>query len=105
MFCVNKSDNPDVDIKGANLFNMYLKKNRSSNVKIESVLVCTGVYNPANKKAREMVEKLDINSVSRDLSGKQKFLQTTMDDSELLKADTIVHDILDVAKHIINCQA
>jgi hypothetical protein len=85
---------------------MSLKKNRTRNsdsnsLKVESVLVCTGVYNPLNKKAREIVEKLDIEIVSRDLSGKKKLLETTMDDSELLKADTIVHDILDVANLII----
>jgi hypothetical protein len=88
---------------------MSLKKNRTKNsdlnsLKVESVLVCTGVYNPLNKKAREIVEKLDIEIVSRDLSGKKKLLETTMDDSELLKADTIVHDILDVANHIIKCK-
>ena len=55
-----KSDNPDVDIKGANLYKEHLMslepklKRRSSVVnldikstdKVESILVCTGVYSP-----------------------------------------------------------
>ena len=64
------SDNPDVDVKGANLFKEHLQinENKSSrrssarssrrssyvgdsskwNQKVESILVCTGVYNPDN---------------------------------------------------------
>ncbi len=54
------SDNPDVDIKGANLFKEHLinlepkikRRSSSTNLdfkstdKVESILVCTGVYNP-----------------------------------------------------------
>jgi hypothetical protein len=54
------SDNPDVDIKGANLFKEHLydidklkikstqKSNTTIESKVESILVCTGVYNPQN---------------------------------------------------------
>lgn len=72
---LKKSDNPDVDMRGANLFREHLEgemklrnnrnsrrmsrrisiDNNSSNNKlrlaqqpVESILVCTGVYNPQN---------------------------------------------------------
>ncbi len=72
LFLLN-SDNPDVDVKGANLFKEQLMaaENKSSrrssrrgsvaaggvadggalsrwNSRVESILVCTGVYNPEN---------------------------------------------------------
>ena len=111
LFKIYLSDNPEVDIKGANLFNMFLNKNRANNIeatnlKIESVLVCTGVYNPEIKKAKETV-KNDIERVSRMSSSnlliKHRVLENSIDDTELLQADTIVHDIFDVANHIIKC--
>ena len=78
---IYSSDNPEVDIKGANLFTMSLNKNRAKNteapnlLQIESVLVCTGVYKEG----------------FGDVSG-------------LMRADTIVYDILDVVNHIIKNQ-
>lgn len=42
-------DNPEVDVKGANLYKDY---NVASVPKpVESILVCTGVYNPQNDLA------------------------------------------------------
>lgn len=47
-------DNPDVDIRGANTYKEYLQANQSKtlnnedNISVESILVCTGVYNPQN---------------------------------------------------------
>ena len=86
---------------------MFLKKNKAknseqANLKIESILVCTGVYNPLNKQANNVIDALEIDLVNiADITNKQKFLQKTLDASELLKADTIVHDILDAVTHIV----
>ena len=91
---------------------MFLKKKRSKEhtkplLRIESILVCTGVYNPAIKVNSETEELIanDIESLSRmnldDLSSKQKMLQKCLNESQLAKPDIIVNDVLDAVNHII----
>jgi hypothetical protein len=91
---------------------MFLKKKRSKEhtkplLKIESILVCTGVYNPAVKVNSEIEELIanDIESLSRmnldDLSSKQKMLQKCLNESQLVKPDIIVNDVLDAVNYIL----
>ena len=68
IFCQFSRDNPEVDIVGANIYNALLQKNQTqrrgsltgcgllahprllSAKSCESILVCTGVYNPSIHK-------------------------------------------------------
>jgi hypothetical protein len=103
-FCIISSDNPDVDVKGANLFKQHLhgqensgrSSKRSSrrgslaalgptsensrwNQRVESILVCTGVYNPENDLLVYLRNLFDANSLGSSSSGQSSVTDGTPD--------------------------
>jgi HAD superfamily hydrolase (TIGR01456 family) len=103
-------DNPDVDVKGANLFNFYSKTNKKKDkrqIDVESILVCTGVYNPS-KKLNDELEQLEIDKLLKlsveldEKSLKNLFShKRSKHDNMLSKPNVILNDILDAVHHIV----
>ena len=114
------SDNPDVDVRGANTYKDYLldvenkisKSRRSSladgrlqqqkadnNAPVESILVCTGVYNPQNdilfhlQNLFQNTSLADINNNASDTVGssqssRQNSLRSLRNDSNVNPSTT-----------------
>ena len=98
------SDNPGVDIHGANVFKNQLGDAESNmqNKHVESILVSTGVYNPQNdlrlqtKILHEAPEKIDSNEL---LSRQNSFINYF--ESQHNVPDLIVDNLSDAVEHII----
>ncbi len=75
-------------------------------LEIESILVCTGVYNPS-RALNEKIENLDtqiLAKLSIDTDGKRqdhKIDNNRKDDCEFLKPTIILNGILDAVEHIV----
>ncbi len=102
-------------MKGANFFNHYLQSKegkiylKGSELDIESILVCTGVYNPSSRLSQEL-QRIEIDLLTKlniDVEGKLPRnlpAKYQNQDPMLTKPNYILNDILDAVLHIIKCE-
>jgi hypothetical protein len=99
-------------LKGANFFNHFLKSKdgkkylKDCQLEIESILVCTGVYNPSSK-LNQTLERIEIDLLAKlniDVEGKLPRnlpVKYQNQDPILVKPNIILNDILDAVLHVI----